>query len=98
MDERRTVLTHASIAVARGQIIEIGETASVDHRYSADRAIDGSRFVAIPGLINAHNHLFQTLCRGLGDGHDLATWAARAIWPIAPLLDKAACRAAASLA
>jgi 5-methylthioadenosine/S-adenosylhomocysteine deaminase len=98
MDEGRTVLTHASIAVARGQIIEIGETASVDHRYSADRTIDGSQFVAIPGLINAHNHLFQALCRGLGDGHDLSTWAARAIWPIAPLLDKAACRVAASLA
>jgi 5-methylthioadenosine/S-adenosylhomocysteine deaminase len=98
MNAKRTVLTHASIAVAEGKIIRIGETRALEGRYLPARTIEASRLLAIPGLINAHNHLFQTLCRGLGDGHGLATWAGRAIWPIAPLLDKAACRLAASLA
>lgn len=98
MDAKFTVLTHASIAVLGGRILEVGERTTLGGRYLPGRTIDASRLLAIPGLINGHNHLFQTLCRGLGDGHGLATWADRAIWPIAPLLDRPACRLAASLA
>lgn len=98
MDARRRVRPHTSIAVSRGRILALGDPAALADRYTPCRTIDASRSLAIPGLINGHNHLFQIPCRGLGDGHDLRTWAGRAIWPFAPLLDRAACRLAASLA
>jgi 5-methylthioadenosine/S-adenosylhomocysteine deaminase len=41
------------------------------------RRIDGSGMIAIPGLVNAHTHLFQTLIRGLFDGLPFSEWLRR---------------------
>jgi 5-methylthioadenosine/S-adenosylhomocysteine deaminase len=98
IDDRRRELHGSSIAVSAGEILEIGPTPDLKKRYNARREIDASRMLALPGLINAHNHLFQVMCRGLGDGSDLSDWAQRAIWPLAPAFDEAACEIASRLA
>jgi len=36
----------------------------------------------MPGLIQAHVHLCQTLFRGLADDLPLEAWLARRIWPL----------------
>jgi len=36
----------------------------------------------LPGLVNAHTHLFQTFIRGLADDKTLLPWLAAAIWPV----------------
>jgi len=38
--------------------------------------------LVMPGLIQAHVHLCQTLFRGLGDDLRLEDWLARRIWPL----------------
>jgi 5-methylthioadenosine/S-adenosylhomocysteine deaminase len=98
MDDQRRVLENASIAVDKSTILEIGPSARLKRSYEGIREINASHFVAIPGLVNSHNHLFQVLCRGLGDGCDLLTWAEKAIWPLAPFFSKSVCEAAALLA
>jgi 5-methylthioadenosine/S-adenosylhomocysteine deaminase len=37
----------------------------------------------IPGMVNAHTHLFQTFIRGLADDKPLLDWLKTAIWPVA---------------
>jgi 5-methylthioadenosine/S-adenosylhomocysteine deaminase len=37
------------------------------NRPTAIKTIDGSGKIAFPGLISTHNHVFQNLCKGLGD-------------------------------
>jgi len=98
MDPERRELYHSSIAVDAGVILEIGPTSEVKKRYIPRREIDASRLLALPGLINSHNHLFQVMCRGLGDGSNLSNWAQRAIWPLAPFFNESACEIAARLA
>ncbi|OGN72014.1 MAG: hypothetical protein A2X25_12765 [Chloroflexi bacterium GWB2_49_20] len=47
----------------------------------ADQIIDARGKAVIPGLINAHTHLFQTFLRGLADDKPLLRWLETAIWP-----------------
>lgn len=47
----------------------------------ADQVLDARGMAVIPGLINAHTHLFQTFLRGLADDKPLLEWLEAAIWP-----------------
>ena len=46
------------------------------------KVFDCSGLVIIPGLIQAHIHLCQTLFRGLADDLPLEQWLAKRIWPL----------------
>ena len=47
----------------------------------AEQVIDAAGMVTLPGLVNAHTHLFQTFMRGLADDKPLLHWLEAAIWP-----------------
>jgi len=67
----------ASILVEDGVVRKVGE---VDG--SADKVIDASGMIAVPGLINAHTHLSMTLFRGYADDMQLQDWLQKKIWPL----------------
>lgn len=46
------------------------------------RVIDGNRFIAMPGLINLHNHVAMTLLRSYADEMPLMRWLNEKIWPL----------------
>ncbi|HEX3011447.1 MAG TPA: 5'-deoxyadenosine deaminase [Syntrophomonadaceae bacterium] len=48
----------------------------------ADRVIDAADKVMIPGLIQSHIHLCQTLFRGQADDLELLDWLKKRIWPL----------------
>ena len=63
MDSGRREL-HDAFLFARNGIIEaVGSAAEVPQ--SADTVLDGSGRVVIPGLVNTHHHMYQTLTRVL---------------------------------
>ncbi len=43
--------------------------------------------VLLPGGVNAHNHSFQSLLRGLGDDLDFMSWRDRVLYPFSRRLD-----------
>jgi 5-methylthioadenosine/S-adenosylhomocysteine deaminase len=47
----------------------------------AERVIDGTDRLAMPGLVNAHTHAAMTLFRGYGDDMPLRPWLEERIWP-----------------
>jgi 5-methylthioadenosine/S-adenosylhomocysteine deaminase len=65
------------VAVGAGQYPTWGEPG-----VQADQVIDANLMAVMPGLVNAHSHLFQTFVRGLADDKPLLQWLETAIWPV----------------
>lgn len=80
MDEDRRELPGAWILVRDRVIAGLGlaGTAPAD---GADRIIDLSKHVVLPGLVNTHHHMFQSLTRALAQDCELFDWLA-ALYPI----------------
>ncbi|HUN81011.1 MAG TPA: 8-oxoguanine deaminase [Phycisphaerae bacterium] len=64
LDHGPGVLDDHSILVEGGVIAALGPTSQVMNR-DADQVIDASRLLVLPGLVNTHHHLYQTLTRCL---------------------------------
>lgn len=58
------VLHDHSVVIDDNLIVECGPTANLQST-PADEKHDGSRWIILPGLINTHHHLYQSLTRGL---------------------------------
>lgn len=63
MDEQRRKIVNGGLFVRDNVIEAVGPTSELPDQ--ADRIIDASRMVVLPGLINTHHHLYQTLTRAL---------------------------------
>lgn len=94
MDEGRTVLKNAYVAVEGSQIASVG-CQRPEGRF--DQVIEGSGKVLMPGFVNTHTHVPMTMMRGYGGGCDLHTWLNRHIFPTEAKWDDRAIRAATAL-
>ncbi len=63
-DDRMTRLHDASILVEGARIAAVGPAGSIQAPAGA-RRIDASNHVVVPGFVNTHHHLYQTLTRVL---------------------------------
>ncbi len=77
MDEGHRVIPDGSLYMEDGIIRSVGPTAELPSR--ADRVVDARGMVVLPGLINTHHHLYQTLTRALPSVQDaeLFDWLTR---------------------
>lgn len=71
VDDRDTFISDGSVVIREGAIAEV-----TGAPVSADQRLDATGCVVLPGLINAHSHLFLTMIRGLGDDLPLEPWLA----------------------
>ena len=57
---------------------------SVEKEYTgnADKVIDATGKIVMPGLINCHTHLGMSIFRCTNDGYNLNDWLNKKIWPI----------------
>jgi 5-methylthioadenosine/S-adenosylhomocysteine deaminase len=63
----------------------------------ADESVDASGAFVLPGLIQGHLHLCQTLFRGLAEQSDLLRWLRASIWPLEAAHTEVSIAAAARL-
>lgn len=82
MNEKREILENHSLLIEGSRITGIGPAGLVTAKRKEEiKTINGTGKIIFPGLINTHNHLFQTLLKGLGDDLDLADWLAQMTFP-----------------
>ena len=81
MDEERRRIEDGGLLVRDNVIEMVGPTGELPQE--ADRVIDASGMIVLPGLVNTHHHLYQTLTRALPAVQDveLFDWL-RALYPI----------------
>lgn len=88
VNNKREIIESGGIAISRDRIIDIGPTDLIRSRYVGRKEIDGSGKVVFPGLINTHNHSYQSLLKGLGDDQVLSDWLTKMALPGSAALNK----------
>ena len=84
MNQKKEILQNGALAIQEGRIVDVGDTGALQAKYSTPKKVLDAKGKAIfPGLINTHNHLFQTLLKGLGDDKVLSDWLAQMTFPSA---------------
>jgi cytosine/adenosine deaminase-related metal-dependent hydrolase len=68
MDETRREIKNGCIFIKGNEIVSVGKAGDVPQ--TADRVIDLKGHVVIPGLINTHHHMYQSLTRAVPDAQD----------------------------
>ncbi len=96
MDGSRRVLD-ADVLIEDGRIKRVGRFDGRTAGRSKPAVIDCKGLVVLPGLIQAHIHLCQTLFRGLADDLSLENWLAKRIWPLEAAHTEASIHASAML-
>jgi 5-methylthioadenosine/S-adenosylhomocysteine deaminase len=104
LNPRRDILKEATIAVRRDRIVAIeasqpgGAVADAEAtKWQAKDTIDAAGMTVFPGLVNTHNHLFQSLLKGMGDDLVLKDWFRATIRPASVHLTVEDCNIAALL-
>ncbi|WP_046176430.1 5'-deoxyadenosine deaminase [Domibacillus indicus] len=75
----REEIIKGDLYIKDGRISSIGASFSGT---AADHIIDASGRTVIPGFVQTHIHLCQTLFRGKGDDLELMDWLKKRIWPL----------------
>jgi 5-methylthioadenosine/S-adenosylhomocysteine deaminase len=88
-------LVHGSVSVRDGRIAAVADVpADLKH----DRVIDAGGGIVMPGFVQTHVHLCQTLFRGYADDLPLMDWLRRRIWPMEAAHSPGSLRASTELA
>jgi 5-methylthioadenosine/S-adenosylhomocysteine deaminase len=94
MDALHTLVVADLLIDSEGRIAAL---AAPGDNARAERSIDATGQVIVPGLIQAHIHLCQTLFRGLAEDRPLLAWLRERIWPLEAAHDPDSLRASARL-
>ncbi len=70
MDAARREIRDGGILIEDHRIVAVGPTATLPD--TADEVIDLAGHVVLPGLVNTHHHMFQSLTRAVPGVQDAA--------------------------
>lgn len=72
MDAERRRIPDGGLFIRDNAIVQVGPTSELPA--AADKIIDGRGMIVLPGLINTHHHLYQTLTRCIAQDSVLFDW------------------------
>jgi cytosine/adenosine deaminase-related metal-dependent hydrolase len=101
-DARDRVLEGGDVLVRGRDIVSVtragaATTAGVGRVAQVARVVDARGCAVIPGFVQAHVHLCQTLFRGMADDMPLLEWLRKRIWPLEAAHDEKSLSASAEL-
>jgi 5-methylthioadenosine/S-adenosylhomocysteine deaminase len=91
MDDENTIV-RGDLLIRDGRIATIGETGQ-----TAETVIDVAGCVVLPGFVQTHIHLCQTIFRSAADDLPLLDWLKKRVWPMEAAHSGASIRASARL-
>ncbi len=79
VDSEKDIVKETSIYIEGQRIVGLGDA---PEGFKADKCIDGSKKLAIPGLINCHTHSYMAFMRNVADDLSFMDWLFGRIDPI----------------
>ena len=92
MDENNSIV-RGDLLIREGRIAAIGDHLDAD----AGEVIEANGYAVLPGFVQTHLHLCQTLFRGAADDLSLIDWLKKRVWPMEVAHTAASVRASARL-
>jgi 5-methylthioadenosine/S-adenosylhomocysteine deaminase len=86
-------IVRSDLLIRDGRIASIGEPNAI----KVDEVVDANGCAVLPGFVQTHIHLCQTLFRGAADDLSLIDWLKKRIWPMEAAHTPASIRASARL-
>lgn len=93
-----TVVENTGVLVEDGVIAEVAPAAALAQRHPDAEVVDWGDDALVPGTVNAHNHSFQSLLRGIAVDEPFLVWRDQALYKYTPCLDAEAIYAGAVFA
>src|SRR6266576_3501239 len=90
--DARDAVHEVYLLIEEGRITRLAETGM-----TADVVIDATDCAVLPGFVQTHLHLCQTLFRGAADDLSLLDWLKKRVWPLEAAHTAESIRAAAQL-
>jgi len=90
-------VVEGAVLVRDGRIVAVGAEATIGST-PVDRVLDARQGFVLPGLVQTHVHLCQTLFRGYADDLPLLDWLRQRVWPLEAAHTPASLRASTALA
>lgn len=87
INTKRQVIRDGYIRVEGGRITAIGKCPYAQPLPVNTTEINCCGKIIIPGLVNTHAHLVQSLLRGLAEDLPLNNWLCDAVWPLEAVYD-----------
>ncbi|HEX7760085.1 MAG TPA: amidohydrolase family protein [Caulobacteraceae bacterium] len=86
LNARREVILDGGLAIRGDRIVAVGKRADLERTVSARRTLDGRRFVAAPGFVDAHIHITgDPLTRGFARGGPDVSWSDKLMKWVIPI-------------
>ena len=85
MNPNREIIEDGAVVVSGDRIEAVGKTAALKSRYPDATEIDLTDHIVMPGLVDTHVHLAQTMLRGVSEGKrlpDFSSWLFSRIFPL----------------
>lgn len=98
MDKNDTIIEDGTLVVDNGQIISLGKEKEMEKAYPQSEKVDLGGRLVMPGLINNHFHLAQSMFRGFSDDMTIEPWLFERVWPLQAAHDEKSFLAGARLA
>lgn len=99
MNDQYEILREGYVLVQGDRIAEVGSDPArmQELARTAGEVVEAGDKLLLPGMVNAHTHMFQTFMRGLADDKPLFQWLREEIWPFSALMSEEDFRCAALL-
>ena len=91
-------IVHGDVGIIDGRIAFAGTVPPAHAATRFDQRVDAAGGILLPGFIQTHVHLCQTLFRTLADDRPLLDWLRHRVWPLEAAHDPATLRVSARLA
>ncbi len=97
LDDAFTIV-EGGVLVCDGRLAAVGAEADRHPDAAGARVLDAAGGLILPGFVQTHVHLCQTLFRGMADDLPLLRWLAERVWPLEAAHSPATLAASARLA
>ena len=87
IQDANTIKKGQSIIINGNRVIDVAPYRQLKSNYSIDWERDCTGQVILPGLINTHTHIHETMMRGLGHDFPFHQWCDRLVFPTAKAME-----------